>query len=122
MQKAIAWLQNQWTVFWRWLFPIPGDMPWKTRWVEDFPDEDEYQPQVVYVVGEDDELWFVAMLCPCNCGKVLFMSLLEKDHPRWSLQDHQDGTVSLSPSVWRQVGCGSHFFLKKGLIQWCGSQ
>ena len=30
-----------------------------------------------------------------------------------------DGSVSLMPSVWRQKGCRSHFFLRHGRIDWC---
>lgn len=32
-----------------------------------------------------------------------------------------DGTVSIKPSGWRQKGCRSHFFLKRGQIEWCKS-
>ncbi|WP_236819161.1 DUF6527 family protein [Alicyclobacillus ferrooxydans] len=59
------------------------------------------------------------MLCPCGCGEVLHMSLHPDGRPRWELTRHPDGTVSLSPSVWRKVGCRSHFFLERGRVRWC---
>lgn len=30
-----------------------------------------------------------------------------------------DPSITLQPSVWRKIGCRSHFFLRRGLIQWC---
>jgi hypothetical protein len=64
-------------------------------------------------------LWFVAMLCPCGCKETLQMSLLHDANPQWKIIEHGDGTITLQPSVWRKVGCRSHFFLRRGLIQWC---
>ncbi len=73
----------------------------------------------VYVLGEGTHLWFVAMTCPCGCKETLQMSLLHDAKPKWKMIEHGDGTISLQPSIWRKVGCQSHFFLRHGLIQWC---
>jgi hypothetical protein len=73
----------------------------------------------VYLIMEDGDPWSVALRCPCGCGETLFLSLLEGS-PRWRIELHRNGTVSVSPSIWRTTGCRSHFFLKKGLISWCG--
>ena len=73
----------------------------------------------MYVLGEGEYRWFVALLCPCGCGALLQMSLLEEAEPRWSLDEHDDGTVSLHPSVWRTAGCRSHFFVRRNTIYWC---
>lgn len=75
--------------------------------------------QEVYVLGEGGNVWFVALLCPCGCGALLQMSLLPGADPRWHLIQHDDGSVSLQPSVWRKVGCRSHFFIRRGRIDWC---
>ena len=72
----------------------------------------------VYVVGQDGEQWSVALRCPCGCNAVLQLSLHREGRPRWHLTCHKDGSVSLSPSVWRRVGCGSHFFLRRGRVEW----
>lgn len=73
----------------------------------------------VYVIGEEGVRWYVAMLCPCGCGAILHMSLHPQGRPRWNVSVHLDDTASLSPSVWRRVGCRSHFFLRAGRIEWC---
>jgi hypothetical protein len=73
----------------------------------------------VYVLGEGKHRWFVAMICPCGCKTTLQMSLLADAKPKWKLTEHDDGTISLYPSVWRTEGCRSHFFVRHNLIQWC---
>ena len=91
--------------------------PLRAQRVEDLPDK--LDSRNVYIVGEGEYIWFVAMLCPCGCGETLQMSALTGARPRWKVTEHTDSTVSLDPSVWRKVGCCSHFFLRRGLIQWC---
>lgn len=107
--------------FWGWLRscfvhekPI---CPLHTRHLEELPDV--LDPNDVYVLGEGQHIWFVAMMCPCGCKETLQMSLLHDAKPRWSLTQHDDNTITLRPSVWRKIGCRSHFFLRRGLIQWC---
>jgi hypothetical protein len=59
------------------------------------------------------------MICPCGCKEVINLNLLKTVRPRWSVKEHPDRTVTLTPSVWRQKGCRSHFFLRRGRIEWC---
>ncbi|MFD1874521.1 DUF6527 family protein [Hymenobacter bucti] len=74
----------------------------------------------MYLLGKPGREWLVGFLCPCNCGQFIELSLLPTTKPRWKLAVHaNEDTVSLRPSVWRTVGCRSHFFLTNGLIKWC---
>lgn len=84
--------------------------------VEELPDQ--LAAQALYVVGENGNDWNVAFLCPCGCGAVIQLGLLRDSSPRWSVCRHEDGTVSLSPSVWRQIGCRSHFYVSRSRIAW----
>ncbi len=59
------------------------------------------------------------MVCPCGCRETLFLNLLQDEFPNWKWRIGADGTVTLTPSVWRKIGCKSHFFLREGMIQWC---
>lgn len=111
------WLRWTWRVTWCWLLRRP--VPLRTVKVEELPDE--LEAKKVYVAGENGFEWFAAMLCPCGCGATLHMSLLPDARPRWRLTEHKDGTVSLHPSVWRVKNCRSHFFLRRGLIEWSSS-
>ncbi|MBL8792473.1 MAG: hypothetical protein JNM56_01070 [Planctomycetia bacterium] len=79
------------------------------------------QPGKLYVEGEGSHIWSVALLCPCGCGHALQMNMLADTHPRWQLTIHEDATTTLYPSVWRQVGCRSHFFLRRGRVEWCAA-
>ena len=59
------------------------------------------------------------MRCPCGCGSVLDVNLLPDDKPIWRASVTPDDLPTLHPSVWRKVGCKSHFFMRDGGIVWC---
>lgn len=111
------WLRRQWLRLWRWL--RPGPAPWATAHVEELPDDP--RPRTVYLAGEGPYLWSAAMLCPCGCGETIRLNLLREARPCWAVERHPDGTVSIEPSVWRRLGCRSHFFLRRGRVEWCRS-
>lgn len=85
--------------------------------VEDFPDR--LRPATLYVAGEEPYLWAAAMLCPCGCGDVIELSLLQQASPHWRVERNRDGTLNLVPSVWRTKGCRSHFLIRNSRIDWC---
>lgn len=74
--------------------------------------------ETLYVVGEGRHLWSVALQCPCGCHALIQLNLLPGAEPRWQLTKHHDGSITLHPSIWRQQGCRSHFFVRKGRIEW----
>lgn len=100
--------------FWRTLFP---ERPYLTEFLEELPDVP--REKVLYILGENGHLWKAAMMCPCGCKEILQMSLHQEGRPRWTFTYNQDKTGTLHPSVWRKVGCKSHFFIRKGRIHWC---
>ena len=79
------------------------------------------EQRTVYIVREDGFDEQATLLCPCGCGAVLHMNLLLDDRPCWRVTRNFDSTVTLYPSVRRTKGCGSHFWLRNGRIQWCES-
>lgn len=68
---------------------------------------------------DDGEAWCVGMRCPCGCGQTIELMLIREARPRWDLDVDEAGHPSLHPSVWLQRGCRSHFWLKRGRVQWC---
>jgi Family of unknown function (DUF6527) len=84
--------------------------------VEDFPDT--LKPKQIYVAGETGNYWGAALLCPCGCGETIQLNLLKDVRPCWTMKQHSDGSVTLLPSIWRQKGCKSHFFVRNGEIEW----
>lgn len=111
------WLRR----LWAWLRGRrrPRPAPFATEAVDDLPDD--LLPRTLYLAGEGGHRWCAALVCPCGCGEVIQLNLLRAVRPRWEVVEHRDGTVSLEPSVWRQKGCRSHFFLRRGQVEWCRS-
>lgn len=103
---------------WAWLLRRlrPRSAPFATASVEDLPDD--LRPRTIYLAGEGGHRWCAALLCPCGCGQVIQLNLLKAVRPCWSVTEHGDGSVSIEPSVWRQKGCRSHFFLRHGRVEW----
>lgn len=75
--------------------------------------------RALYIVEEDGFEEQAAMLCPCGCKRILHMNLLADERPCWGATRHGDGTATLHPSVWRKKDCGSHFWFRRGRVQWC---
>lgn len=90
---------------------------WRAVYVDEVPDE--LQPHKVYLVREDGMVWQLVMTCPCGCSAIIQLCCLPNTRPRWTYRSERNGSVTLHPSVWRKVGCRSHFFLQNGRIVWC---
>lgn len=72
----------------------------------------------LYIIGEGEYRWYAAMLCPCGCKDTIYLNLRSDEHPHWRLIQRKS-SISIEPSIWRQKGCRSHFFLRRSKIQWC---
>lgn len=35
----------------------------------------------LYLIGEDGEHWFAALICPCGCSELIQISLLQNEKP-----------------------------------------
>lgn len=68
---------------------------------------------------EDDEDWCVGFRCPCGCGRKIELLVIKEAKPRWDLKVDAAGRPTLTPSVWLRDGCKSHFWIRKGEVQWC---
>lgn len=66
--------------------------------------------------GED---WCVGMRCPCGCGHTIELLVIPEARPRWDITVNAQGQPTLSPSVWLQKGCCSHFWVRNGRVVWC---
>ena len=113
----MSWIIRLWS--WAKSLFVRRPSPLRTVRVEEPPEA--LRPRTVYLLGEGEHVWSVVMLCPCGCGEEIQLSTVG-GRPRWSVQLETDGALTLTPSVWRKVGCKSHFFLRKGVVQWCSSR
>jgi len=89
---------------------------YKYQFVTDIPELSK--PRVLYIIENYGFLWQVVMICPCGCKKLLQMNLMKEYNPYWRFEIDKKNRISLHPSIQRVVGCKSHFFLRKGNIQW----
>jgi hypothetical protein len=77
-------------------------------------------PRRDLVLARDrDEDWCVGMRCPCGCGRPIELLVVPEAKPRWTLSLDRKGYPNLSPSVWIQKGCKSHFWVRSGRVHWC---
>ncbi len=124
MRRIWGWLG--WTIAWL-LRPLrhwraaprlpPDDGRLRAVFVDEQPDA--LRAGACYLVGEGEHRWFGAFVCPCGCGEEVVLNLLPDMRPRWRVEIHDDDTVTVHPSINRHVGCGSHFFIRRGRLQWC---
>ena len=82
---------------------------------DDLPEA--FRARTIYAIGESGTYWQAAFLCPCGCGSLIQLPLTPDARPRWLLSI-ADGNPTLKPSVWRTVGCKSHFFIRGGHVHW----
>ena len=73
---------------------------------------------VIYIIGERPYFWAITFCCPCHCGEIITLNLLKDANPKWRFFIKW-GKVTLYPSVWRRVGCKSHFRIIKNKVVWC---
>ncbi|MET4241526.1 DUF6527 family protein [Bradyrhizobium sp. RT10b] len=74
---------------------------------------------ILYVTSGAEGPAFGFLRCPCGCDETLHLRFFGTRHPQWRLTTDRKRTVTLTPSVWRQTGCKSHFVLRQGKIHWC---
>jgi hypothetical protein len=108
------WLRKLWEGLRQWFGGQQGKI--KAAKVAELPEE--LERTLIYLVGENEHLWFAVMLCPCGCGEHLYLNLDPSERPCWEFMRHKWGIISLHPSIHRMVGCRSHFWLRNGQIIW----
>jgi hypothetical protein len=55
----------------------------------------------------------VKFICPCGCGEVVSVNLMPESGKAWQIEYEPKYGMSLWPSVWLNVGCCSHFILRR---------
>lgn len=107
-RSVVSWIKK--------LFGKKKPLPYKTIRAEELPEM--LYANSIYLIGEGDHLWYVALLCPCGCEQTILLNASKNSVPQWIVTELDSGVVSLQPSVWRTKGCKSHFFFNQGFIDW----
>src|SRR5579872_7383450 len=84
----------------------------------EYPDLTVLPEKLLYVVGRADYQKWAYMVCPCGCGERIMLSLAKNRRPRWEVEMDWLGRPTIKPSVWQTDGCYSHFWIRKGRIDW----
>lgn len=87
--------------------------------VEAPPLNELVQSGVFYRVMRIDRAKWALFLCPCGCRSVITLSLQHAHRPHWTVRASRDSRPSMRPSVWRDIGCRSHFWIEDGRVYWC---
>lgn len=111
MIKHIINLFNR---FLAWIFN--GEQFYKSEYVSDIPKKPEQYK--VYILGGKKSPFLSVIRCPCGCGELLHMNLLNSRDPCWELFTDVNGYVTFKPSLWKKTGCKSHFYLTNGKVRW----
>jgi hypothetical protein len=93
----------------------------KINLVEKPPRNGEVQKNMLYLVAPNNRHKWVLFQCPCGCQSVITLSLQGAHNPHWTLAKSRADRPILSPSVWRDTGCLSHFLVNDGRIFWCAT-
>ncbi|MHB1142823.1 MAG: DUF6527 family protein [Sulfuricaulis sp.] len=83
------------------------------------PPNEAVRPNTFYRVMRNDQSKWALFLCPCGCGAVITLSLQFAHWPHWTVRASKNRRPSMRPSVWRDIGCLSHFWIEDGCIYWC---
>ena len=83
------------------------------------PSNDLILPGQLIVVGGKGYQKWAYMRCPCGCDEVIMLSLSKSSRPRWTVSIDTQGRPTINPSVRQVSGCFSHFWVRKGMIEWC---
>lgn len=87
--------------------------------VDKSPRNEEIAAGQLYCVVNAEKPKWCLFKCPCGCGGVVTLSLQHMHQPHWRLSRTHADRPSLHPSIWRDKGCLSHFWLRDGRVYWC---
>lgn len=86
--------------------------------VDTHPIHDELLENKVYIVKNNSISKWILMKCPCGCMDTITLSLMKTYRPNWKMSIDKKKRITLNPSIWKQEGCESHFFIIKNKVKW----
>lgn len=99
---------------------ITRNVCYKTiRYVESTLQENSIRPDEFVIVDYKGKLYWALFECPCGCHEVITLPLKKEQNPNWTFNTSENRRPTLYPSVWRNKGCQSHFWVKDGIVKWC---
>jgi hypothetical protein len=94
----------------------------KIVFVDIQPERDNVLRKRIYIIRNYGLSKWVVMKCPCGCDEILTLSLMKNFKPNWKIKIDKKKRITISPSIWKQDGCKSHFFIINGRLKWTHSR
>ena len=111
MRRSVLWLQGKLSRM------FGGDVAIALHSTQ--PRSTEVDASVLALVEDAGQRKWVCMHCP-GCGEVFFrLPLNARMHPHWTIRIDWWGRPTLHPSIRQRSHCGAHFWLRKGVVDWC---
>jgi hypothetical protein len=87
--------------------------------VDSAPAKESVGDSDFYIVQSGRNKKWAFFRCPSGCGDILNLSLTTERRPRWTVTVDFLSRPTVKPSVRRQEGCYSHFWIRHGVVEWC---
>lgn len=98
-------------------FVQPPDLTVKQ--VSEHPIKEKINTKTIFIVGGKGYQKWAYLRCPCGCNEIIMLSLVKKRRPNWNFSTDLLNRPTIYPSIWQTSGCRSHFWVKKGSVNWC---
>ena len=89
------------------------------RFVSRHPNPEQIRSGEMLIVRDKIDKW-LCFHCPDGCGEIIKLPLNPRQRPRWGVSSDWLRRPTVNPSVRQTSGCKSHFWVRKGKIDWCG--
>lgn len=89
------------------------------RYSQSHPKVSELSRTDLVIVRTGNLTKWACFRCPCGCGDKIALSLAMDRKPSWKVALDGLRRPTITPSVWQRDGCHSHFWIKKGAVEWC---
>jgi hypothetical protein len=83
------------------------------------PGKSVIPPEQLWLVVDAGVKKWACLSCPGGCGVQITLSLNPDRRPRWFVESDFWDRPTVSPSIHQQKMCRCHFWIRKGLIDWC---
>ena len=120
LSKISGWLNNLWRFVWvsksQTVVPPETTSFYRVEVAEDLPEI--ITDNSIFVLQDGNEPELLAFKCPCGCRENILLNLLGDASPQWHFSLTDCGIIDVHPSIWRTVGCKSHFWIIDGNVKW----
>jgi hypothetical protein len=83
------------------------------------PGKNAVPPGELWVVTDAGVKKWACMSCPGGCGVQISLSLNPDRRPCWSVETDFWNRPTVTPSIRQLSACTCHFWISRGVVEWC---